>query len=109
MESAKNNPLIFNEIKKQYGRRTVLDNVSGSINPQAITSLIGPNGAGKSTLLGILSRLLQQDGGRVSFYDWDIKDYNSNELAKKLSILRQANQLDLKLTIRDLVSFGRFP
>lgn len=109
MENSETNPLIFKEIKKLFGKKIVLEDLSGTIAPNAITSLIGPNGAGKSTLLGILSRLLQQDGGSVSFFDKELQNYPSNELSKKISILRQSNHLDLKLTIKDLVSFGRFP
>lgn len=33
----------------------------------------------------------------------------SNDLAKKISILKQTNQINIRLTIKDLVSFGRFP
>ncbi|MCD2476122.1 iron ABC transporter ATP-binding protein, partial [Staphylococcus aureus] len=33
---------------------------------------------------------------------------DSKELAKKMSILKQANQINIRLTIKDLVSFGRF-
>lgn len=109
MEFEKENKLIFQDLLKEYGKKRVIDGLYGSIPNNRITSLIGPNGAGKSTLLAILSRLLKQDGGTVSFMDMLLEDYKSNDLAKKLSILKQSNQTDVKLTVRDLVAFGRFP
>ena len=101
--------ITFNEISKSYGSRVILDSITDKITPQAITALVGTNGAGKSTLLSILSRLLEKDGGNVSLYDKNILDFKNKELAKKLSILRQSNNVELKLTVRELVGFGRFP
>jgi len=109
MDNTQENKLIFKGISKSYGHKQVLNNLSGTIPHGKITSLIGPNGAGKSTLLAILSRLLTQDQGQVFFNQKGLAEYPSNELAKCLSILKQSNHLDLKLTVKDLVSFGRFP
>ena len=109
MVNTEKNQLVYQGIQKRYGKAEVLKILSGSIPNRQITSLIGPNGAGKSTLLSILSRLIKQDGGEVSFFDKPLHEYRGAELAKKLSILKQSNHLDLKLTVRDLVSFGRFP
>src|SRR5699024_9319956 len=39
----------------------------------------------------------------------NITQVKNNDLAKKISILKQANSINLKLTVRELVSFGRFP
>ena len=39
----------------------------------------------------------------------NITEYKSKMLAQRLSILKQSNHVRLKLTIRELVSFGRFP
>lgn len=99
----------FEQITKTYGKRIVLDNISCNIPKGKITSLIGPNGAGKSTLLSIISRLLDADQGKIYLDDLGLDDYKSEDLAKRLSILRQSNHIDLRLTVRDLVAFGRFP
>ena len=74
-----------------------------------MTALIGPNGAGKSTLLTIIGRLLNHDAGTVSVGGHDIAKLKSKDLAKELSILRQENNFVTKLTVRQLVGFGRFP
>ncbi|MDU4884393.1 ABC transporter ATP-binding protein [uncultured Clostridium sp.] len=96
-------------ITKIYGNKKVVDNVSLNIQEGKITSFIGPNGAGKSTLLSIMSRLLKRDSGEVLVDGKDILKWDNKELAKKIAILRQSNNINIRLTIRELVSFGRFP
>ena len=96
-------------INKSYGEKQVVTDVTFQIPRGKVTSFIGPNGAGKSTVLNIVTRLLAQDSGAVEFHDKDLKHWNHKELAKKLAILTQSNHISMKLTITELVSFGRFP
>ncbi|WP_058300823.1 iron ABC transporter ATP-binding protein [Gorillibacterium timonense] len=98
-----------NDVSKHYGSKAVVDNVSLKIPPGRITSFIGPNGAGKSTLLSLMSRLVKRSEGEVRIGGKSIDEWKPNELAKKLSILKQTNTLSIRLSVRDLVSFGRFP
>ena len=96
-------------LKKNYGKSTVVDNVSFEIHKGMVTSFIGPNGAGKSTVIGMISRLVAKDQGLISFHGKELEKWNSKELAKHLAILTQSNQIQMKLTVEELVTFGRFP
>ena len=96
-------------LSKKYNDKTVVDNVSVNIKKGKITSFIGPNGAGKSTLLSAVSRLIKHDVGEIMIDKKEINIWKSNELSKLVAILKQANILNVRLTIRELVSFGRFP
>lgn len=96
-------------LSKKYGKKTVVKEVDFHIPHGKITSLIGPNGAGKSTVLNMIARLIERESGDIMFKEKDVIEWNSTELAKHLSILKQSNSLYLKLTIRELVEFGRFP
>lgn len=96
-------------IMKQYDGKTVVDGVSFEIPKGKVISMIGPNGAGKSTVMGMISRLILKDEGKINFEGKDLSQWKSKELAKKLAILTQHNHVQMKLTIRELVSFGRFP
>lgn len=96
-------------LSKAYQQNKVVDDVDININKGEITSLIGPNGAGKSTVLAMISRLIEKDQGRIKIDNEDIASMKSNDLAKKLAILKQTNHTDLKISVRQLVSFGRFP
>ena len=97
------------ELTKLYGKKQVVENVSVDIQRGQITSFIGPNGAGKSTLLSMVSRLLDADTGEVLIDSTNTKKLKSNEFSKRVSILKQSNFMNVRLTIRELVSFGRFP
>ncbi|MEX5298631.1 ATP-binding cassette domain-containing protein [Kocuria sp. CPCC 205292] len=96
-------------LTKRYGTQTVVDGVSGTIEAGGIISIIGANGAGKSTLLSMAARLLPMDEGSVFVDDLDVLSTPSDQLARKLSILRQENNLTVRLSVRDLVAFGRHP
>lgn len=97
------------ELTKSYGSKAVVEKVNVDIHPGKITSFIGPNGAGKSTLLSMVSRLLDADTGEVLVDNSNTKKMKSNEFSKRVSILKQSNFMNVRLTIRELVSFGRFP
>ncbi|UOR10515.1 iron ABC transporter ATP-binding protein [Halobacillus amylolyticus] len=94
---------------KRYGDKPVVDNVSVSIPKGKITTFIGPNGAGKSTLLSMISRLITRDEGEVYIEESEIGNWKTQYLSRKLAILKQSNHIHLRLTVRELVSFGRFP
>ncbi|SIT16567.1 iron ABC transporter ATP-binding protein [Insolitispirillum peregrinum] len=96
-------------LTKTYAGKRVVDDVSFHIPPGGVVSLIGPNGAGKSTLLSMMSRLLTMDSGQVLIDGLDISRTDSPTLARRLAVLRQENHFVSRLTVRDLVSFGRYP
>lgn len=96
-------------LNKSYQGKQVLHDINLDIPEHQVISLIGPNGAGKSTLLNILARLQKADSGQVVLYNQEISNYQSNILAQKLAILTQSNNIQSKITLRDLISFGRFP
>jgi iron complex transport system ATP-binding protein len=96
-------------VSKTYGEKTVLEKTSVVIPKGKITSFIGPNGAGKSTLLSIMSRLIKAESGSISIEGKNIENIDSTDLAKKMSILKQSNKLNIRLSVRELVNFGRFP
>lgn len=94
---------------KKYGDNVVVDDVSFTIEKGKITSLIGPNGAGKSTILAIISRLMDKDSGQVIIEGTPVEQWDNKELSKKMAILKQSNNINVRLTVEDLVAFGRFP
>ena len=94
---------------KRYHSQTVLDDVTIALGDEGVTALIGPNGAGKSTLFGLIGRLIKPDAGTVSVDGIDVSAAASPELAKILAVLRQDNHIAARLTVQDLVEFGRFP
>lgn len=97
------------QLTKGYAGKVVLDQVSFTLASSGITALVGPNGAGKSTLLSMIGRLSQADAGQVLIDGRDVTAIPGRELAQRLAILRQENHIVSRLSVRELVSFGRFP
>jgi iron complex transport system ATP-binding protein len=96
-------------ISKYYDDKAVVEGITVEIPKGRITSFIGSNGAGKSTLLAMISRLIKQSGGSVLLEGKPITEIADSELAKRVSILKQSSHVNIRLTVRELVSFGRFP
>jgi iron complex transport system ATP-binding protein len=95
--------------RKAYGALRVVDDVDLRLPIGGITSIIGPNGAGKSSLVSLISRLAPLDAGSITVHGLDVSRAPSRELARRLAVLRQENHLTARLTVRDLVAFGRYP
>lgn len=98
--------ITIRNVSYRIGTRPILDNVSLDIPEGGITALIGPNGAGKSTLLSFMVRLQPLAHGNISYAG---KDTPTAELACTLSILTQENSIMSRITVRDLLMFGRYP
>ena len=101
--------IVLEHISKHYHEKTVVRQVSLDIGEGQFTAFIGPNGAGKSTLLGIMSRLMNPDAGQVMLDGENLQQMKNAEIARKMAILKQANHTELRLSVEDLVAFGRFP
>nr|WP_236074378.1 ABC transporter ATP-binding protein [Streptomyces tardus] len=92
-----------------YGGQPVVRDVSLDIPHGSLTAVIGPNGCGKSTLLKAFARLLKPDSGSVSLHGTDLHSYRSKEAARHLALLPQSPIAPEGITVRGLVSRGRFP
>lgn len=99
----------FKDIKIKYGSNMILDNVSLDIPRGKISTIIGPNGSGKSSLLKLIARKNKPISGDIIYKDKSIYDYDTKEIAKKISYLPQIHKSPTDNTIRMLVSNGRFP
>ncbi|MGY0560628.1 MULTISPECIES: iron ABC transporter ATP-binding protein [unclassified Luteimonas] len=101
--------IVTRAVSKSYGDNIVVNDVSVTLQAGGVTSIIGPNGAGKSTLLSMISRLLDMDSGSVEVDGLDVATTPTRQLATRLAILRQENHVAVRLTVQDLVAFGRYP
>ena len=92
-----------------YDKHPLIKNVNLRVKSGEVLTLIGPNGAGKSTAFSMITRLMKRDGGQVFIEGKELDSWDKKELSKKIAILKQSNNINIRLTIRELVSFGRFP
>ena len=96
-------------LSKSYAGIPILNDINLEIPKGKVISLIGPNGAGKSTLLVLMARLAKADNGSIILDSEELSTYSLDQLSRKISFLRQQNVFDVKITIKELVDFGRFP
>jgi len=101
--------ILVDAALKTYNSTTTIGPLELEIPESGITALVGPNGAGKSTLLTMIGRLLGMDAGAIEVAGMNVATAKSKDLAKVLSVLRQENHFVTRLTVRQLVGFGRFP
>ena len=101
--------ITISGVRRDYTDEVAIGPVDLVIPEGGITALIGPNGAGKSTLLTMIGRLMGMDAGSIEIAGYDVSSTKSADLAKIVSILRQENHFITRLTVRQLVGFGRFP
>lgn len=99
----------INQSYTKHGKKKILENINLTVKEKAITALIGSNGAGKSTLLGVMSNLIPPLSGEVLIDGTDIRSIKPCELAKKIAVLKQTQHINIRITVEDLVEFGRFP
>lgn len=99
----------LSNLVKRYNSDVAIGPVSIELPAGGIVALVGPNGAGKSTVLTMMGRLLAPDEGTVEIGGVDVHATPSKQVAKTVSILRQENHFVTRLTVRQLVGFGRYP
>lgn len=101
--------ITLSGVARHYTDEVSIGPVDLEIPAGGVTALVGPNGAGKSTLLTMIGRLAGLDEGTIDIAGYDVASTKSADLAKIVSILRQENHFVTRLTVRQLVGFGRFP
>lgn len=96
------------DIKVAYGNKLILKGIDISVEEGKVTSVIGPNGCGKSTFLLTLTRNLRPREGTVKLMGNDIYSFSQKAFARGVAMLHQEHECPADLTVRELVSYGRF-
>lgn len=91
------------------GGRRLVEDITLSLPAGRVTALIGHNGSGKSTLLKLLARQITPSAGRIRFEGRDLADWGARDHARRLAFLPQTTPPAEGMTVRELVSLGRYP
>ena len=100
--------LTFDALSKNYEKKQALIGFSAELTG-GIYGLLGPNGAGKSTMLNIISRLIPASEGCAFVDGKKVSEWDSRKLAQNLAILGQNSHNSARISVEELVAFGRFP
>lgn len=96
--------IVLENITKNYGGSTVIDDLSLVIDSGSTTVLIGPSGCGKSTTLKLINGLVIPQTGRIVINDRDIDDHDIYSLRTKIGYVIQDGGLFPHLTAFENVS-----
>ncbi len=86
--------------------KTVLRDVSFTVNPGESIALVGPTGAGKSTIVNLISRFYNVNEGRVLIDDQDISKVTLHSLRSQMGIMLQDSFI-FSGTIEDNIRYGK--
>ena len=101
---------LFSErLRIAYGERTIVNELDLRIPAGQITALVGANGSGKSTILKAMARIIKPVKGGVFLDGKAVHKMPTKEVAKQLAILPQNPVAPEGLTVKELVTYGRFP
>jgi len=83
----------FQDVRKSFGGRAVLEDFSLRVGAAETVALIGPSGCGKTTALKLVNRLLDPDSGRVLVEGRDVASEDAIVLRRKLGYVIQEGGL----------------
>ncbi len=89
--------------------RAALQDVDLRVSRGGFHAIIGPNGCGKTTLLRLLLGTLDPDGGSVDYDGRPVREWDRRELARRVGVVPQNEELVFPLSTRELVAMGRYP
>ena len=94
-------------LKKNYGSKEAVKDISFTIKKDEILGLLGPNGSGKTTTIGMLLGLLKPTNGEVLIDGKKIEE-NRIEILKKINFISPYIELPKKLTVKqNLIVYGK--
>ncbi|MBS4197945.1 ABC transporter ATP-binding protein [Lederbergia citri] len=96
--------LEVKELKKSYGKKEVVKNVSFTIEKGESFGLLGPNGAGKSTTISMICGLIPYDQGEVLVDDLSVKK-SPMLIKKKIGVVPQEIALYPTMSAKDNLLF----
>ena len=103
--------IAFEGVTVRYprARSDALEKVSLSTPRGAITAVVGPNGSGKSTIVRTLIRRVPVRDGRITVNGRPLSAASGPELARRVAVVTQREDLTFPVLVSDYVALGRFP
>jgi ABC-2 type transport system ATP-binding protein len=99
--------IVVKNLKKSYGKNSVLQGVNLTVKRGTMLALLGPNGAGKTTTVRIMSTLLGYDDGTVTVEGHDVAK-SPDDVRAVIGLTGQSAAVDEILTGREnLIMMGR--
>ena len=98
------NAIVIKNLKKEYGSKIAVNNISLTIEEGKIFSLLGVNGAGKTTTIRVLTGLSKPTEGEVRIFDKDLKT-QLKEIKRLSNLSPQETAIAPNLTVKENLEF----
>jgi iron complex transport system ATP-binding protein len=98
-----------NNLRFSYGQTPVIRDLNFSLREGEWLTVLGPNGSGKSTLISVLLRILEKNGGSVTYEGRDLETWKRKELAQRIAVVYQKNEVPFGFSVREIIEMGRYP
>lgn len=93
-----------------YTKQTaIVHDLSFTVEKGSFFALLGPNGSGKTTIIRLIMGALSLHSGDILIDGKSISKYKAKELAKKVAVMTQENEVGLDFTVQEIVNLGRYP
>lgn len=100
---------ILSDVEFHINGKSLLHSSTLFIPGGEFTALIGHNGSGKSTLLRLLGKHISPSSGQLTFHGRDLNLWGQREFSREVAYLPQHLPSAQGMTVRELVSLGRYP
>ncbi|WP_423189087.1 ABC transporter ATP-binding protein [Alkalibacterium sp. f15] len=101
--------LTVENVSVSIASQQIIQDISLHVSQNQFVGLIGPNGCGKSTLLKSVSKILEPDMGIILLDDENVQGLSNKQLAKKMGVVGQFNQVNFDFSVRQMLLLGRSP
>lgn len=96
--------LEVKDLRKKYGKNTVVKDISFSVEEGEIFGILGPNGAGKTTTLEMIETLRPIDGGTATLAGFDVAK-EPNKVKQLIGVQPQSPSFEEKTKLTELIRF----
>lgn len=101
--------LELKNVSAGYGRASVIESLSMTVDKGETVAVLGPNGAGKSTLMSAITGTIRQRGGTIIFDGEDISRWPSHRVVQNgLVLVPEGRRVFAPMSVRDNLQLGGF-
>lgn len=102
--------IALRDVTGGYTKQTaIVHDLSFTVDKGSFFALLGPNGSGKTTIIRLIMGAFSLHKGEILIDGKSISKYKSKELAKKVAVMTQENEVGLDFTVQEIVNLGRYP
>lgn len=93
----------------KYEEREILKDININIEKGKFYTILGQNGSGKTTFLKNIVGILENESSQICIDGKNLREYSKKDIAKKIALVSQQEDINFNFTVEEVVSMGRNP